>query len=75
MALAIDRLLTPEEAAAVLQVSRYRIYELARLGVLPGVIRLGRQVRIDPRKLDLFIDEGGRCLPGGWRREARSTVP
>jgi excisionase family DNA binding protein len=75
MALVVDKLLTPREAAAVLQVSRYRIYELARLGVLPGVIRLGRQLRIDPRKLDLFIDEGGKSLPGGWRREARSSAP
>jgi len=68
-----DKLLTPEEAAEFLNVSRYRIYEMARLGLLPGVIRLGRQLRLDPRKLDAFFDEGGKTLPGGWRKETGSA--
>jgi putative molybdopterin biosynthesis protein len=60
-------LMTLQEAAKVLQVSYFRCCELARRDLLP-VVRLGRQYRIDPRKLEQFIDSGGRALPGGWRR-------
>ncbi len=48
-----------------------RVYELARRGLLPGVVRLGRQVRFDPKKVREFVDRGGQSLPGGWRREER----
>lgn len=52
------RLLTADEAALRLGVSRHRVYELARRGALP-LVRLGRTVRIDPRALDRFIESGG----------------
>jgi predicted DNA-binding transcriptional regulator AlpA len=52
--------------------SAARVYELARRGLLPGVVRLGRQVRFDRRKVLEFVDRGGRSLPGGWRREERA---
>ncbi len=54
-------LLVPE-VAAILNVSVPRAYELVRSGVLPSV-RLGRQIRVDPRRLEAFLDGGGQCLP------------
>ena len=65
-----EKLLTLSESAAMLNVKYPRAAELVRLGLMPGVVRLGRQIRIDPIKLHEFIQEGGRALPGGWRRGA-----
>jgi excisionase family DNA binding protein len=56
-----NRLITAQEAAAVLHVTRFRLYELARIGLLPTV-RLGRQVRFDPSALQAFIETGGKGL-------------
>lgn len=42
--------LTVEEAARILKVSKYTIYELIKRGQIP-VQRIGRQIRIDPEKL------------------------
>ena len=64
-------LLTPKQVGALLQVSRCRVYELIRLGLLPGTVRVGRQIRVDPSRLDEFVRTGGSALPGGWRREVR----
>ena len=60
-------LLTLNEAAQILNVQYPRAAELARLGLIP-VVRLGRQVRVSPDHLAEFISNGGRPLPGGWRR-------
>ena len=57
----LDRMLLAPEVAEILNVSVPRVYELIRAGVLPSV-RLGRQVRVDRRKLQAFLDGGGRCL-------------
>ncbi|WNZ62675.1 helix-turn-helix domain-containing protein [Myxococcus sp. MxC21-1] len=38
--------LTVEEAAALLRVNRKTLYESIRLGQVPGVIRIGKAVRI-----------------------------
>ena len=61
------KLLRVHEVAEILDVSRARVYELANLKLLP-VIRLGRQIRIDPRALRTLIAEGGRSFRGGWRK-------
>lgn len=53
------RLLTAPETAERLNVRLHRVYELVREGVLPGVVRLGRQIRVDPAALDEFIQSGG----------------
>lgn len=66
------RLLTVEEAAGILGVNRARAYELVRQGIVPSV-RLGRQVRVDPIRLEEFIHAGGISLPGGWRRESAAA--
>jgi putative molybdopterin biosynthesis protein len=64
------KLLSVEEVAPILGVSVARAYELCRTELLPHV-RLGRQVRINPDQLNAFIESGGKCLAGGWRKEAR----
>jgi predicted DNA-binding transcriptional regulator AlpA len=58
-----DRLWTIAKVASLLDISRHRAYTLARKGILPGVVRLGRQVRVDPDRLTAFIDSGGKPLP------------
>ncbi len=49
--------LTVEEAAALLRVNRKTLYESIRLGQVPGVIHLGRSIRI--RRVVLL-----RWMPG-----------
>ena len=67
-----QELLTLDQAAKLLRVTYKRAAELVREGVLPSV-HLGRQIRIDPERLKAFIADGGKALPGGWKR--RSTQP
>lgn len=55
------KLLTVPEVAPILRVSEARAYELARDGLLP-VVRLGRQVRVDPDVLAEWIRQGGATL-------------
>ncbi len=52
------KLLRIDEVAELLDVSRARTYELVREGLLP-VVRLGRQIRVDPSKLEAWLDAGG----------------
>jgi putative molybdopterin biosynthesis protein len=66
-------LLTVKEVAGVLRVPIPRAYGLARNGIIP-VVRIGRQIRIDPEQLSDFISNGGRALAGGWRRENQTAV-
>ena len=55
-------------------VSIERFYDMVRKGIFPPgvVVRLGRHIRVNPEKLEAFIENGGQALPGGWRKEARS---
>ena len=55
------KLLRIDDVAELLDVSRARAYELVREGLLP-VVRLGRQVRVDPNKLEAWLDAGGTGL-------------
>lgn len=57
-----DTLMTAEEAATRLHVSRLRVYELVSLGHLPCV-RLGRSIRLDPVEINNFIARGGTTAP------------
>ena len=63
------KLMAVEEVADILGVRVHRVYELARANILPHV-RLGRQLRFSPEKINEFIENGGQALPGGWKREA-----
>jgi excisionase family DNA binding protein len=62
------QLLRIPEVAETLSISPQRAYDLARSGVLP-VVRLGRQLRVDPSALAEWVGQGGKALPGGWRRD------
>ena len=62
------KLLRISEVAQVLDVPLARAYEMAREGIIP-VVRLGRQLRVDPARFEEWIESGGQPLPGGWRRE------
>ena len=54
-------LLTPREAASVLRLTRKGVYTMIERGQLPGVIRMGRRVRIDTRVLLHWLDR--KCAP------------
>jgi excisionase family DNA binding protein len=68
------KLLTIDEVACVLRVRRARAYELARQGLLP-VTRLGRQLRVEHDALTMWVRNGGRSLPDGWRPGHKPTSP
>jgi excisionase family DNA binding protein len=63
-------LLGAREVAARLNVSRDRVYELARQRLIPCV-RLGRQVRFDAAALEHWIDTGGQQLDALGERHER----
>ncbi len=65
----MERLLLASEGAAILRVTIPRFYQLVRDGVVPA-IRVGRQIRVDPQKLQDWLDRGGRSLAGGWKHDA-----
>jgi excisionase family DNA binding protein len=53
------RLIQAKRASEVLSVSLARLYELARLGIIP-VVRLGpRQIRFDEDALTEWVQRGG----------------
>ena len=62
------KLLLIREVADILHVSQSRAYAMARTGMLPAV-HLGRQLRVDADRLDQWIANGGKALPGGWKRD------
>ncbi len=60
-------LLRIPRVARILDVPESRAYALVRDGVIPGTVRVGRQVRVDEAKLLAWIDEGG-CPSAASRR-------
>ena len=54
------RFLTVPEAARLLRINRGRAYTMANDGSLPGVIRLGRTIRVDKERLIAGLAEDGR---------------
>jgi excisionase family DNA binding protein len=55
----LPEVLTVEEAAAFLRVNRKTFYEAVRLGSVPGVIRLGRVIRISKSALISWVQGNG----------------
>jgi excisionase family DNA binding protein len=57
----IKPLRTAEEIAPILRVKPARVYEMARVGIIPkGVaVRMGRQVRFDEDRLRVWMENGG----------------
>ena len=60
-------LVNASDAAQILGVTRRRVYELAREGLIP-VVRLGRTLRFSTSALDDLIEDGGRSWPNGWKK-------
>jgi excisionase family DNA binding protein len=58
-----ERYLTVPEVARLLRINRGRAYEMANDGTLPGVIRLGRTIRVDRNRLIAGLAEDQRFLP------------
>ena len=52
-------LLTVDEAAAFLRVNRKTLYEAVRLGRVPGVVQLGRSIRISRDALLQWLRDNG----------------
>lgn len=50
---------TASDLATRLSVDRHRAYELIRQGRVPGVVRIGRQIRIDLDAVEEWIAAGG----------------
>jgi excisionase family DNA binding protein len=63
------KLLRLTQVARILDMREAQVYRLAREGVLP-VVRIGRQLRVDPDALDEWIKAGGQGFAGGWKKEA-----
>ena len=55
------KVLTVKEVAPILQVSEWRVYDLIKKNVLPGV-RMGRRVGVSESALREFIETGGCTL-------------
>jgi excisionase family DNA binding protein len=66
---ALGRLLTVEETAPLLGVTEARLYDMARRKIISHV-RLGRTVKFSAQKTEEWVENGGRSLPGGWKRRA-----
>ena len=63
-------LLKPEQAAEVLKISRSRLYELLRSGVLPS-IKIGRSRRIERAALDELIGRLRESAPALFSKRTR----
>jgi excisionase family DNA binding protein len=61
------KLIQAKRASELLSVSLQRLYELARLGIVP-VVRLGpRQIRFDEDALIAWARSGGLSNHGGFK--------
>ncbi|NBC40434.1 helix-turn-helix domain-containing protein [Corallococcus exiguus] len=60
--------MTVEEAAAILRVNRKTLYESIRLGQVPGVVRVGKSLRIRRAALVGSSSGKGRDSDDGKRR-------
>lgn len=60
-------LLRPNEAAEVLGIGRTRTYELLARGDLPGVVRIGKSVRISAESLRDWVRQQAASQPSGAR--------
>ncbi len=67
-----NRLHRAAEIARVLHVTPWRVYWLARKGLLPSV-RLGHQVRFAPDAVAEFIASGGKALSATEEPESHPT--
>ncbi len=67
-----------EQAAALIGVGRGTAYEAIRVGQFPGVLRVGRRIRISSSSLLRYLDgrdEGGGDASDANGAERREAVP
>jgi excisionase family DNA binding protein len=50
-------LLKIDEAAALLSMGRAKAYQMAQNGEMPGIVRMGRSVRVSAAVLRKWVDE------------------
>jgi len=59
-------LLRAEEAARLLGLGRSKVFQMMATGELPGVVRIGRAVRVSREALEAWVREGaGSGVPPG----------
>ena len=63
----MEQVLTVEEAARLLRVNRKTLYEAIRAGEVPGVVRLGRSIRIGRDALLRWMEGNGSPALGDDR--------
>lgn len=69
---AYAKLLTVEEVAPMLKMSRQALYEAVRRGLVPAV-KIGRRIRFDLDALETWLECGGSPL-SDKPRYAASTI-
>ena len=63
----MEQVLTVDEAARLLRVNRKTLYEAIRAGEVPGVVRLGRSIRIGREALLRWMEGNGSPALGDDR--------
>ena len=64
---ALPPVLTVDEAARLLRVNRKTLYDAVRAGAVPGVVRVGRSIRISREALLRWIEGNGSPALGDDR--------
>jgi excisionase family DNA binding protein len=59
----MTQLLTIEETAKILRISKSRCYDLVRRGLVPSM-HVGKQIRVPLVRLEEYIAAGGQGLAG-----------
>lgn len=59
------KLLKVPKVAEIIDATIPRTYELLRQGIIPGIVRMGRQIRVDPDALAEWIARGGETQAQG----------
>jgi excisionase family DNA binding protein len=59
----VSPLLTPEELASIIKVSRRALYSMCDRGEVPGIIRIGRRLRFDAQLIRIWLDESRASSP------------
>lgn len=62
-------LISIPDCARLLSIGRSRAYQLAASGDLPGVMRLGRSLRVHKRRLREWLESQSASAGGGLSRE------
>ncbi len=64
-----EPLAAADYVAARLGVTKQRVYDLAREGIIPHV-RLGRSIRFARDDIENFVKSGGKSWVGRWRKSS-----